>query len=180
MLCSIPGRVPVDDASFTVHHSFSGLRDLEYVALLLVPSCVGGFPVVMLPNMFVRAVSDHLTTFVHLLLHTKEHHPPLFDILSRFLNLPLQDDPDLCGLIRDPYLLPLNKPPQSASVLRSLVKPILRRISRNVHFLDLLEAAEDPWNAEFIESLKTASPLHIRLINELWSSSPAAIVEFLR
>lgn len=68
-----------------IHNRFKHLSNIEIVALNLTPSIVGGFPIIFLHNMFVRAESDLLSPFIGIIQFCKKYDYELYELLSNFL-----------------------------------------------------------------------------------------------
>ena len=56
----------------TLHPQYAVLSDSSLVAHSLIPSCIGGLPIIYLHNFAVRTESDHLTVFLDLVKYTEE------------------------------------------------------------------------------------------------------------
>lgn len=64
---------------------YSRCTDDEYTALSLIPSLVGGYPIILLHNMYVRAESDLLSPFLSIMIVCKRKYLGLYQVLRQFL-----------------------------------------------------------------------------------------------
>jgi len=67
--------------------SFHTMTDLERCAFSLIPSVVGGLPMIHLHNMSVRAEADLLTHFIDLCYYCRRYYPDIYNLLSRFMRI---------------------------------------------------------------------------------------------
>lgn len=97
---------------------YSMLSDAAYTACLLVPSILGGFPIIYYHNMWVRAESDLLSPFLGLLMFARESFHESYPYMSNFCYAPVGEIKDRDLLFRDPYALPSLRPSLPTSGLR--------------------------------------------------------------
>lgn len=120
------------------HSEYMKLSDEQLQGILLVPSLLGGFPIIYLHNFHVPAESDLLSQFLHLLQYCREFFPPVADATERFCRVGHTEPSNYMMLLKDPYSLPLSKPPSATNVLRKAILPTLSRKARNESLLELL------------------------------------------
>ncbi|DAZ90596.1 polymerase [Supella longipalpa mononega-like virus 2] len=154
------------------HVVFQDCTNDEIVALLLVPNMLGGFPIIYLHNMHVRAESDLLSPFLGLLLYCKERYYSIYSLMVNFLTAPLEQPEDLVMLFTDPYALPTDRPILPSVKLRSIVKPILRRISRNQALLELINASESEIQQDLNKLIGSARPFNSKIASVLYTATP--------
>lgn len=111
---------------------------------LLVPSMLGGFPIIYYHNMWVRVESDLLSPFLGMLLFAKDTFHEAYPYMSNFCYSPQSEIKDRDLLFRDPYALPSIRPPLPTSGLRQKILPALKNITKNEHVKELMLAATDP------------------------------------
>ncbi|AVM87275.1 L protein [Wenling fish chu-like virus] len=162
-----------------VHKCTKGLRDVEILAMSLIPSCVGGLPIIYLDAFHTRAENDHLPTFLHMIEFARVYHPELASIMSRALSYDKLGPESFETLLRDPYSLPIRKPPLPSGLFRSEVLPALRPLIRNEEVLQLLEASEDDWTDAIVVALTSSSILYPRIFSSIYACTPKALVEEL-
>lgn len=160
--------------------NYSKLSNNELVALTLVPSMLGGFPIIYLHNMYVRAESDLLPPFLHLLSFCKSHYPALFQTMKEFCLL----DPDpsqrsFVQLYKDPYSIPSPRPRLPSAVLRKQIIPALIKLVRNENIAELMAARDSEEQRTFEEILATAKPKNIKILSRVYGATPSAIVDQL-
>jgi Paramyxovirus RNA dependent RNA polymerase. len=107
---------------------------LVLVACLLIPSLVGGFPIIFLHNMWVRAESDLLSPFLQLTEFAIRAYPGVGTHMQQFCTSVIASPENRDLLMRDPYAIPTTRPRLPAATLRGYVIPSLRRIMKNEHF----------------------------------------------
>lgn len=161
------------------HPKYNDLTNYEYAALVLVPSLAGGFPIIYLHNMYVRAESDLLSPFLGLYMHCRQHFPTLADIFENFMYIPQVKDEDLDLLFRDPYTLPTDRPTLPSTVLRSYIVPALEILSQNKDVIQLLRASQDSNHTIMMEILRSARPFNVKVLATLYSATPRGVLEEL-
>lgn len=157
--------------------NFSSLDDNSLVALLLIPNVLGGFPIIYLHNFFVRAESDLLASYIHLLMHCHTSYPDIYSLMVNGLNQ-VWDDPDDCvvSILIDPYSLPIRKPPGASSVLRKSVVSLVERHTRNSQIRELFECRKLSFNDELLGNLKTCNVYNAKILSALYAVSPDGII----
>nr|AJG39080.1 polymerase [Shuangao Fly Virus 1] len=163
----------------TRHHTYKDCLDLEYETFLLVPSMCGGFPIIYLHNMYVRAESDLLSPFLYIIDHCSTYRPELAKLLKKFCIISIDPPTDYIQLYKDPYSLPSPRPRLPSAVLRQAVLPSLKRIIKNENVLELLEAQESTAQTMCEKALNSSNHLVIKLLSRIYSATPSAIIEEL-
>nr|QPL15312.1 RNA-dependent RNA polymerase [Orthopteran chu-related virus OKIAV152] len=161
------------------HPKYKDMADNEYLALLLTPSIVGGFPVIYLHNMHVRAESDLLSPFIGIFQHCRKYAPDVAEVMEHFLHVPTPEEEDLNMLFRDPYCLPSDRPRLPSAVLRSLIVPALETISQNKDLLQLIRVSRSPEHDNLMMLLRSADVFNVRVLSVMFAGSPAGILEEL-
>lgn len=119
-------------------------KDLTYDQLLacsLIPSAVGGFPLIYLHNFYVRAEADLLPAFFDLYSYLRKVRRPLADVMMNFMEVQDRVPDNISGLCSDIYSLPTYMPQLPTTKLRSLISPVLRRITKNETIKELINLA---------------------------------------
>lgn len=75
--------------------------DDEFVALSLIPSLLGGFPIIFLHNMYVRAESDLFSPFLSIMMFCKSKYLGLYQVIRLFLYIKRQKKVNYTILLKD-------------------------------------------------------------------------------
>nr|WET19885.2 MAG: polymerase [Freshwater turtle neural virus 1] len=158
------------------HEFWCDASETELHGAMMVPSSAGGLPVLYLINFHTRAENDHLPTFIDLIHFIKEIDNTLYLTLTNAFEFEvLQDRYET--LLRDPYSLPVVKPPLPSGLLRREVIPALKPIIRNEEISRLLDAASDDWTDQIVKALTSGDELHSRVFSSIFACTPKAMVE---
>lgn len=153
----------------------------ELAGILLVPSLAGGFPIIYLHNMVVRAESDLLSPFLGLLSFCKVYYPEVYQVMSRFCVVPTERPKTFKMLYKDPYALPLDRPTLPGSMLRGYVKPLLHKATKNEDIRELLDAALSENDQQMVEVLDSCTELNVKVLSALYAATPSGLLEeFIR
>lgn len=168
-------------ASFYLKNSgiYRHLSDNQIIALLQAPSLVGGFPIIFLHNMHVRAESDLLSPFIALIKYYQICNPELSTILSGFLTIPLVPPDSLIGIFKDPYSIPSSRPTLPGTKLRSYIVPILEKLSKNHDIKELIRASKSDQMSIVIETLESCNVIRAKVLSLIWSSTPQGLLDEL-
>jgi len=158
---------------------YAKLPDDALCALLLVPNLLGGFPIIYLHNMRVRAESDLLSPFISLYQYTKMHYPGIYKYLDNFLIQQYSNPRNLERIFRDPYSLNIRTPQLPVAKLRSTIKPVLERRVRNQDIKALFKACNSPLNKSIIKAMESARPFNARIMASLYSTTPNGVLSEL-
>ncbi|AJG39060.1 polymerase [Wenzhou crab virus 2] len=158
---------------------YAKLSDDALVSLLMVPSLLGGFPIIFLHNMYVRAESDLLSPFLDLCSFCHHHYPPVWDHLKHFLRLSKSARLDLSTLYADPYSLPVKKPPAPSFVMRQTIIPEIKRIARNREIVQLVKAAESPVTKSLVQMMSDSPHQPVKVFSVIYSALPISILNEL-
>ncbi|AJG39067.1 polymerase [Wuchang Cockroach Virus 3] len=161
------------------HPIYMKCTDSEIVALLLTPNMVGGFPIIYLHNMHVRAESDLLSPYLGLLQHTRRTESDVYFAMANFCCIPADPPRDKVAIFMDPYALPSDRPMLPSGKLRSYIKPALKKIARNEAIRELIKASETEVQAHLDLLLATARPFNSRIIANLYASTPKGVLNTL-
>ncbi|DAZ90592.1 RNA-dependent RNA polymerase [Trichopria drosophilae mononega-like virus] len=149
----------------------------EFVALMLTPSVVGGFPLIYLHNMYVRAESDLLSPFIGILAWCKTYRSEIADAMQHFAAFPYDIPESLIGLFKDPYSIPLSRPQLPSTKLRSAIIPVLKRKARNEDIKKLLNIADSEEQKKLVEVLGTCVPLDVKVAANIYAATPRGIID---
>lgn len=83
------------------------LSDPQLHGLLLVPSILGGFPIIHLHNFHVLAESDLLSPFLCLLDFCRSKFPSVAAAMEQSCKIGCMETSNFMMLLKDPYSLPL-------------------------------------------------------------------------
>lgn len=162
------------------HEQYKDLTDDELIGLSLVPSILGGFPIIYLHNMWVRAESDLLSPFLDLLNYMKQDYPSIALIMSRFLKVQTVDPQEnILGLLLDCYSLPIKKPIASSTALRNEMKKKLKNIIKNETIIELFNAAESEEMKLIIKCFASANIYSAKLMSAIYANGPAGLLDEL-
>lgn len=155
------------------------LSDDALVAMLLVPSLAGGFPIIYLHNMYVRAESDLLSPFLDICRFCCGNYPQVWDHLRHFLRLSRSARVDYSTLYADPYSLPIRKPPTPSFILRKAIVPEIKRIARNKEIVQLIKTAESPVTRGILNMMSESPHQPVKVFSVIYSALPVAILNEL-
>lgn len=153
--------------------------DADLVALTLVPSMCGGFPIIYLHNMPVRAESDLLPPFLDLIMHCKLYYPLIYERLKRFCIIVDEVPTSYIQLFKDPYSLPSPRPLLPSACLRKFILPVLKRLVKNEVVKELFRAMDSEEQSMCMEILDSVSHLNIKVLSRIYAATPSAIVDEL-
>jgi hypothetical protein len=161
---------------------YQNLTDTQLSSLLLVPSMLGGFPIIYLHNMMVRAESDLLSPFIQLIQDAERYDPELRQHMLTFLRVTLIDSERAFeGLLRDPYSLPVKKPVSPGTSLRNKVGPALLPYIRNTEIVRMFSLASSRDMEALIRTLYSCNVYNPKLMSAIYAASPKGLLEsFLR
>lgn len=103
----------------------------EMKSLLLLSRTLGGLPIVNYAGFCLRGHSDCLSTSVSMIATVFAMDPKLYAVLSRLLKLDANQNKDLSMLIKDPFSLTIQSPPQAESKIRKVIREGLEGTVRN-------------------------------------------------
>lgn len=168
------------DLEHKIHYlSFSDCSDSELVALTLVPSLLGGFPIIYLHNVMVRAESDLLSPFIDMVMFAKEKRYLEYTVVfTEFLKFPNEKHTTWKPVYKDPYCLPVKKPMSPTQFLRQQIIPSLKRITKAEDVKELLAAAaDDDVNDKYIKSMDRSEICHAKVFSVVYSAFPEAVLD---
>jgi len=161
------------------HLNFRSLSDTEYVSLMLTPSLVGGFPIIYLHNMFVRAESDLLSPFIGFLSFMRHRNYEIFTIMSNFLKFTMEPPDSYVSLYKDPYAIPLHRPTLPTTMLRKQIIPSLRKLTRNEGLRELFDLIDSPINEDIMACLDSCNVKSVKILSNVYSATPNGLLEEL-
>ena len=148
----------------TTHVDYRNLRDEQLLTLSLTPSLLGGLPIIYLHNFHTRAESDYLAPILDLIKFLELISPLVSKIMKNFLDFDLINiHISIETLLRDLYALPIERPPQPASILRSTFKTLLP-IIKNEEVKDFIE-----WTNQFVRCLTSSDVYQPRFLSAIYS-----------
>lgn len=162
------------------HEEYAKLSHDNLVGVLLVPSLLGGFPIIYLHNMMVRAESDLLSPFIGLYLYCYDNFHHIKEVFDKFWSATMIE-PDIAfkGLLQDSYSLPIKKPSMASSVLRSLIAPALKDLIKNQDIKILFKLKEENLNEAIEECLMNSNVYNARIFAAIYAASPEGLLQSL-
>ncbi|AUW34382.1 L [Blacklegged tick chuvirus 2] len=161
-------------------HYYSQLPRDALIALMMVPSMVGGFPIIFLHNMFTRAESDLLSPFIGLLQFCEQHFRHLAQYMLPFTDQKVADSYTLFkGLLADPYTLPIRKPTSPAVVLRNMIGPILQGITVNKAVKQIMSTPYQTSSQAILDTLYDCNVYNAKIFSALYAATPDALFQEL-
>lgn len=157
------------------HTMYRKLPDDEKTGLLLVPSILGGFPIIYLHNMFVRAESDLLSPCIGIYQYCKKYFPPVADAMSKFMYYK-GGHVNYEQIYRDPYSIPITRPSLPSTVLRAKTADALDKLVANEDVIELIQASKSDMSGPAIEAMNSCNVLDAKIMNILYSSLPIGIL----
>nr|QPB73971.1 RdRp [Hymenopteran chu-related virus OKIAV147] len=163
-----------------IHPTYRRCTPTQLTALLLVPSMIGGFPIIYLSNFLVRAESDLLAPFLSLLRYCREHDNPLYSLMTRFCVYPVSKRKrNIRMLCKDPYSIPNDRPVLPDSYLRQMLVLALRGIVRNEELVQLFKALDSRNTDKILAALESANVYNAKIFSAVYSCTPEGLVQEL-
>lgn len=158
---------------------YNTMSEDQLVAASLIPSTVGGFPLIYLHNFYVRAEADLLPSFLDIYSYLRSANRTIADIMGNFMEVQEQIPEDISGLCSDIYSLPTYMPLLPTTKLRMLMAPILPKITKNEVLKELLDLAKSDEVLECRKVLSSAKYLIMKPIQVISESFPDDIIKTL-
>lgn len=151
---------------YIVHSSYYKTITVDMLtALMQIPNVLGGFPIIYLSNMAIRAESDLLSYFLCLYTYSEKFYSSVAQYFDMFLYGPSYLPRTTIALLKDPYSLPSTKPPLPSACLRKVVVPALKSLAKNENIIQLISLVESDVGKSFLEVLDTARPHKAKALN---------------
>lgn len=158
---------------------FADLGPATLTGLLLIPSIVGGFPIIYLHNMYVRAESDLLSPFISLCHFVDERRPDIAKIMRNFLQYEIGQPKTYTGLWQDPYSVRVGRPLLPTSLLRMIIARKIIQVCRNTEILKLIELKNSKSGKSLVECLESAEPCNVKVLSNVYAATPEGIFQEL-
>jgi len=149
------------------------------VSILLVPSNLGGYPIIYLHNMFVRAESDLLSPFFGMLEYARICYPHYYEYMIKFCITHPTIPITYIALYKDPYSIPNVRPSLPNALLRQEILPALASKTTNKSIKELIKAAKSKETELAIHILDTANVLAVRVLSVIYACLPSGILDEL-
>lgn len=152
---------------FTRDRASALVRDEGAMILsLMLPSCVGGFPVVPWPAFLYSGDPDPLSQAISM-IRASSASSALFRGVERYLarDSSYVPSPQPTRLLEDPFAIPLRQAQSPASIVKESATHILSA-ARNREIADLARATQQT-SAAFCQSLLSMRPLHPLLLKDM-------------
>jgi len=165
---------------WALHHILSYpiyevLSDTEVMVLLLVPSALGGFPIIYLHNMFVRAESDLVAAFTGLALWVRQAYPSLWPAFRKYLEYPIDRSASIKLLLADAYSLPIARPSGPKPKLVRRITTMMKHKSRNPMVKGLFSREVEDFDKAICLTLQSADYYDAKLSSAVYECTPMAI-----
>nr|WPR16559.1 MAG: RNA-dependent RNA polymerase [Millipede chuvirus] len=156
---------------------YKQLSEAMLIGILLVPGIVGGFPIIYLHNMMVRAESDLLSPAIGLLLFAFNYSPEIYTVMRSFYVQTISPSREaFIGLLIDPYSLPIIKPSHASTILRGYITPALEHMVRNEDVKQLFELAKLGLNEQLEEALFQANVYNAKMFSAIYALTPNGLI----
>lgn len=155
---------------------YSDCSTSQLTSLALTPSLVGGFPIIYLHNMFVRAESDLLSPFISLCQYVKRFNMDIYICMTNFLRYSTERLRSVKALMLDPYSVNVEKPMTPSSYLRSMIIPVLESKTKNEHILQLFEQDQKQYMEEFHKCMLSMNVYNPKVMSIIYGSTPEGLI----
>nr|UYE93852.1 MAG: RNA-dependent RNA polymerase [Hattula chuvirus] len=158
--------------------NYSELSDKQLIALMLVPSACGGFPIIHLHNMIVRAESDLVPAFLDLIEYSRlTNQSEMFTALKNFLYFDSRRKTTWRPIYMDMYAMPISKPATASFVLRSSMMKPLQSITTCPELTELFELIEeDSGSQKIVACLDSCVNVPAKVFSVIFSCLPESIL----
>lgn len=182
--CSNPGHCYLVGSIWLYYYilstpEYTKCTDNEYVALLMIPSLLGGFPIIMLHNMYVRAESDLLSPFLSLMMFCRHKYTDLYHVLRRFLYIRKQKRINYMILLKDPYALQVDRPQLPLTYFKRRIRQSISGITKNEEIRKLFDAKCSKYTDVIIKTMESANVIDRKVFSNIYAASPEDVVEDL-
>nr|QHA33913.1 RdRp [Atrato Chu-like virus 1] len=157
---------------------YSELSDKQLLGLLLVPSSCGGFPIIHMHNMLVRAESDLFPAFLDILSYVKESNQiEIFETMRQFLYFDGRRKVSWKPIYMDMYALPINKPATATFILRTSMVTPLRSSTHCEELEQLFDLIDDNSGSEaIIKCLDSCKDIPAKIFSVIYANLPESIL----
>nr|QJW70342.1 RNA-dependent RNA polymerase [Erysiphe necator associated negative-stranded RNA virus 19] len=156
---------------------YKNLPETGLVALSLIPSIVGGLPIIYLHNMYVRAESDLLSPFLGMMLFAYNYNRDIYNAMKNFLYVRPKNKPNLVILMKDPYAIQVDRPTLPLSYYRSRIATFIRRVVKNKQLKRLYSIDLIKYTKYLTNTFLTSNFYEAKVMSNLYSASPAGLVD---
>ncbi|QIS62334.1 RNA-dependent RNA polymerase [Primus virus] len=171
----IPGS-PAFDVPAVLSDSLM-VDEAFYKKLLLFPRCLGGFPIMSLPQLLVRGFPDDLSMAISFLkIVYKMSTPPIKRFIKAILSPKFNANGSFTLLLENPTSLNLMVPPSPGEARRSSILQFLQDSSsvKNQFFLAFLKVLASDEEASLVEFLKTCRPCNPVVLSAVYDATAIA------
>lgn len=145
--------------------------------LLLFPRCLGGFPILSLPQLLVRGFPDDLSMAISFLkVAYRFSAPPIKRFIKSILSPKFNSNGSFTLLLENPTSLNLMVPPSPGEARRSSILRFLQESSsvQNKFFLAFLNVLETDEESSLIDFLKTCRPCNPVVLSAVYDATAIA------
>lgn len=150
----------------------------QLAAALMLTRQLGGLKTSPYASFCIRGINDTATIGVSVmqtLIERKEEFPGLYNALH---TVPVEFGKlNWSQLFKDPYSLPYSRPRDADSAMRDLVSEILPAVAQNKRIKSLVSASAIEQESALVDSLKTMTPMSLKLCASIYELSNVATME---
>lgn len=178
---SKPGRVLIPKAPPIEASYFLRPKDLlqtdTYIKLLLLPRCLGGFPILSLPQLLLRGFPDDLSFSIS---HLKQVHSVASPSIKTFIQYILSPifNPNISFelLLENPTSLNLYVPSAPGESRRNSIIEFLRDHYdiKNPYFSEFINLLDKEAEKSLVEFLKTCRPVNPVVLSAVYDATAQA------
>ncbi|QMP82144.1 RNA-dependent RNA polymerase [hymenopteran rhabdo-related virus 109] len=153
------------------------MTEEQLIKILLLPRCLGGFPILNLPMALLRGFPDEVNLTVSSLRLIYPHLAPKFQRhISKILCPPLSPDISLQMIMEHPTALNLDVPPAPSESRRTHVVAFIKETPRitNSYFKTFVRVLDSAAEKPLLEFLGTATPFNPRVVGLIASATVEA------
>lgn len=148
-----------------------------YKQLLLFPRCLGGLPVLTLPQLIIRGFPDDLSASVSFLRKAYPlSNPSMKRFIRRILSPPFNPKGSFTLLLENPTSINLRVPSSPGEARRSSILEFLKDGCeiRNSYFKEFLEIVDSDEEESLIDFLKTCEPCNPVVLSAMYDATACA------
>ena len=150
---------------------------MQKLTLLLWPSNFGGLPILPYLRCLYKGDSDLETIWMSLYRYIYQINPEFGTYVILHVFSYITKATSYHGLASNPYSIPNNTPPEGITIIQSFIRKNLPRICNNKYFSRLLDKTDQARQDRYLRDLFSCSPLPPKVLNILYSTSAAGILE---
>lgn len=143
---------------------------------LLLPGSLGGLPIQSWGRFFMKGEVDSLSWDVAAVRATAPYCQLLAEDFSLLLDKKYcPPKPNLMSLILDPHSIPVLRPKDKIRLIKEYVSKALPSLTKNEWISEIISDKTEAAGKELLENLTKTTPFHPKILNDLYSYSPAGV-----